>query len=64
MRPSAWASMTSLTVASWARKPSRRCTSATRSAVSSRLTTQSQALSPPPMMTTRLPSNSLLEPTR
>ena len=27
MRPSAWASMTSLTVASWARKPSRRCTS-------------------------------------
>ena len=40
---SAWASMTSATVASWARKPSRRCTSVTRSAVSSRLTTQSQA---------------------
>jgi hypothetical protein len=40
-------------------KPSRRCTSETRSAVSSRLTTQSQAPSPPPMMTTRLPANSL-----
>ena len=56
--------MTWLTVSSCARKPSRRWHSATDSAVWTRLTTQSQAESPPPMMSTRLPANSDFEPTR
>ncbi len=56
--------MTSDTVASWARKPSRRCTSVISEAVSSRFTTQSKAESPPPTITTRLPSNSFFSPTR
>ena len=62
--PASAASMISLTVTSCARKPSRRWTSVIELAVSSRLSTQSQAESPPPMITTSLPANSDFSPTR
>ena len=47
-------SRTACTVRSWARKASRRCTSATERATGSRWSAQSKALSPPPTITTSL----------
>ena len=44
------------TVRAWARKASRRCTSVTDRATGSRCRAQSNALSPPPTMTTSLPA--------
>ena len=50
-------SITCCTVRSWARKASRRCTSAMdRGDAGSRCSAQSNALSPPPTMTTSLPA--------
>ncbi len=63
-RPASAACITSATVASCARKPSRRWTRVISDAVSSRFTTQSKAESPPPTIITRFPANAAFSETR